>query len=194
MKNLIDISGKQYNKLTAISYAGNEKWLFKCDCGVTVVKSSSDVKRDKVQACSRMCGKTVAAKHPLYQTWDGIKKRCFNSQATGYNRYGGAGITMCEEWKNDFWKFVEDMGEKPFPEATIDRINNDGNYCKENCRWADYKTQATNKRNTIFIREGLNIYSLFEICRLLDIKYQTIYFKIKHSNLTPQEYFDQYIF
>ena len=194
MKNLIDISGKQYNKLTAISYAGNEKWLFKCDCGVTVVKSSSDVKRGKVQACSRMCGKTVAAKHPLYQTWDGIKKRCFNPQATGYDRYGGAGITMCDEWKDSFWQFVQDMGAKPYPSATINRKNNALGYSKDNCEWSTKKEQANNRKNTLFITYTNVQYSLLELCKVLNLTYSTVHYRIKKANILPQEYFDRYIF
>ena len=141
-----------------------------------------------------MCGKQVAAKHPLYQTWDGMKKRCYNPKATGYERYGGRGIMMCERWKESFWNFVEDMGEKPFSSATIDRIDNDLGYSKSNCRWSTPKEQNTNKRNTLFVRHDNVEYSLFEICKRMKLIYPTVHYRIRKNNITAQEYFEKYIF
>lgn len=190
----INIAGKKFNKLTALEYQGNKKWLFKCDCGNTVIKETSDVKRGSVQSCSKLCTTGNPSKHPLYQTWDGIKKRCYQKNATGYKNYGGRGIKMSDEWRFSFWTFVKDMGEKPFQACTVERIDNNKDYCKENCVWASSKEQASNKRNNIYIVYKNEIYTLYSICKLLNLKHSTVYWKLKKSCLSPQEYFDKNIF
>ena len=172
----------------------SEKWEFKCDCGNIIIKKSSDVKRGKTKSCSRICTTGNPSKHPLYQTWDGIKKRCYQIGATGYSSYGARGIVMCDSWRKSFWNFVNDMGDKPFPASTINRIDNNGNYCKENCAWSTAKIQAENKRNNIYVTYQNQIYTLYNICKLLNLKHSTTYYRIKSKNITAQEYFNKYIF
>jgi hypothetical protein len=82
--------------------------------------------------------------HPLYYTWGNMKLRCYNPNAPKYHRYGGRGITICDRWLNDFWAFAEDVGGKPTPKHTLDRIDNDGNYEPGNVRWATRKEQQRN--------------------------------------------------
>lgn len=189
-----NITGQKFNKLTAISYAGNEKWLFQCDCGNQVIKDSADVKRCKTKACSRLCFTGNPSKHPLYQTWDGIKKRCYQKNATGYNNYGGRGIKMCDSWKSSFWNFVKDMGDRPFKISTVERLDNNKDYCKENCLWATPTEQASNRRNNLYISYKDQVYTLFSICKLLNLTHSTIYYRLKKSGLTAQDYFNKYIF
>jgi hypothetical protein len=86
---------------------------------------------------------------PEYKTWSGIIKRCEQTSHASYDRYGGRGIKMCPEWRNSFMKFFEDMGPKPGPEYSIDRINNDGDYEPSNCRWATKEEQDYNRSTTI---------------------------------------------
>ena len=83
----------------------------------------------------------------VYNIWKGIKKRCYQKSYQHFDRYGGRGITMCEEWQEDFLSFYKDMGEPPTPEHQLDRIDNNGNYTKENCRWV---TRQENCRNRNF--------------------------------------------
>ncbi len=88
-------------------------------------------------------------KHPLYRTWVCIKTRCYNKNNKGYRYYGGRGVIMCDAWRDKitgFPTFVKDMGEKPSPEHTVDRIDNDGNYEPGNCRWATKSEQSYNQR------------------------------------------------
>lgn len=85
-----------------------------------------------------------------YTTWAMAIQRCHNEKHEAYERYGGRGITVCDRWKNSFLAFLEDMGESP-KGYTLDRIDNDGNYCPENCRWATPKEQANNTRKTRYV-------------------------------------------
>jgi hypothetical protein len=190
----LDLTGQKFNKLTAIKYQGNEKWLFECECGNQVVKATSDVKRGKTISCSRICTTGNPSKHPLYHTWDGIKKRCYQQNATGYKNYGGRGIKMCNEWKNSFWAFVNDMGNKPFNACTIERLDTNKDYSKDNCIWATAKEQAENRRNNLYIMYQNKVYTLFNLCKLLNLKHSTVYWRWKKSNLPIQEYFNNHIF
>lgn len=83
--------------------------------------------------------------HPLYHVWYDMIRRCYNSKAPNYKWYGGRGITVNPEWR-DFWMFEFHMGEKPTPKHSLERIDNDGPYSKDNCKWATQKEQIANQR------------------------------------------------
>lgn len=92
--------------------------------------------------------------HPLYTCWINIKQRCYNPNCSSYPWYGGCGITVCKRWRRSFADFASDMGDKPTPQHSIDRIDPSGNYCPENCRWATRKQQARNAKNNRLITIG----------------------------------------
>lgn len=153
MKQIIK-KGDKYNKLTAIKFSHKDKkscqfWLFRCDCGNEKVIWVNNVKRGNTKACGclyKIHGKT---KTETFKSWGDLRQRCLNKNDINYKNYGGRGITVCEEWLN-FENFYKDMGDRPEGKS-IDRINNDGNYCKENCRWATPKEQSNNRRSNHFI-------------------------------------------
>lgn len=94
-------------------------------------------------------------RHPLYGTWQQMLQRCQNPKVDSFGRYGGRGISVCDRWKESFWNFVDDMGERPSAKHSIDRVDNDGNYEPNNCRWATAREQARNtSRNTVLTHDG----------------------------------------
>jgi len=111
--------------------------------------------------------------HPLYQVWQGMKARCLNPNNPHYANYGKRGIKICDQWINNFNQFVKDMGERPAGNS-IDRINNNGDYTPQNCKWSTKKEQQRNRRVTKHINiEGVS-YLICEIAEKYGFKYDTI--------------------
>lgn len=132
---------------------GGRKGLFKCGCGKTRKFYFSAAKVQNTCGCpsekwlrsiTKHGHSPCAKKSKTYNTWDGMKQRCLNKNNSAYKYYGARGITICKKWLG-FKGFLEDMGVRP-TRKTLDRINNDGNYTKTNCRWITMKEQAYNKR------------------------------------------------
>lgn len=157
----IDITGQSFGKLTAIRMVArpaNTKdagqfWICKCVCGGEVITTGSRLRAGRRKRgcidCSGAKYRSVdGIKTPEYESWRGMRERCSNPRHGSYKNYGGRGISVCEEWKNDFLKFREDMGPRPRG-MSLDRIDNNGNYNKQNCRWASRKTQIRNSRSFI---------------------------------------------
>lgn len=121
-----------------------------------------------------MVGKT---KHPLYKTWCNMISRCYIEGASSYKNYGGRGISVCDKWRKDFWSFVSDMGLKPSPEHSIDRIDVNGNYEPSNCKWSTKIEQARNMRNArIVLIEGKS-YHVAELQDQYGVDMRTIYYR-----------------
>lgn len=153
-------TGMKFGRLTGVKVAkiigGRIYWDFLCDCGKVVMYRLDSVRHETTKSCG--CYKNelwmnTITKHgssqsmdSSYRSWQHMKARCYNSNDPSYKYYGERGIIVCDKWLNDYNAFDLDMGPKPTPEHTIDRINNDGNYEPGNCKWSTPLEQAQNRR------------------------------------------------
>ncbi len=120
--------------------------------------------------------------HSLYSTWENMRARCRNPSSAMFHRYGGRGIRVCERW-DDFATFVSDMGERP-PGTSLDRINNDGDYCPENCRWATQAEQKLNtSRNVLWEHNGQNL-TISQWAVLVGINKTTLRYRVVRDGWT----------
>lgn len=116
---------------------------------------------------------------PEYRAWCAMKSRCYRKTDTFYNDYGGRGIGVCSKWLNSFEAFFSDMGSKPTLKHTLDRIDNDGDYCPENCRWATQKQQAKNRRGNRFITHNRITLTIGEWAEQSGVNRITLHNRIK---------------
>lgn len=131
-------------------------WWCRCDCGSVKLYNGNNLKRETIKSCGCMASKLIARSRTShgrtrsreYRTWSAMKTRCYDKNSPSYEYYGPSGIVVCDRWLQSFENFYEDMGEKPKGKS-LGRINNLGNYCKENCRWEDHFQQNRNRRNTV---------------------------------------------
>lgn len=190
--NAKDLTGRRYVRLTVVMPVGVAKcghilWLCKCDCGGERVATTSNLGRNTMSCgcLQRECNPPRMVTHGRSKTrqygqWEGIVGRCENPKSRAYKDYGGRGIKMCDRWRrgdgarSGFECFIEDMGERPSPNHSIERIDNDGNYEPSNCRWATRVEQQNNMRNTIFIEIDGRTQSMCQWAREMGLKPSTV--------------------
>lgn len=189
----IDLTGQVFGSLTVLEREGSDKegkamWRCSCTCGTVRLVRGKTLRNGDITNCG--CLKkarfmAMVTKHGLctsheYKSWYGMLTRCNNPNQKSFKYYGGRGITVCESWK-EFKNFIHDMGRAP-KGYSIDRIDNEKGYFKENCRWASDKEQARNSRNnTVLTMNGVSR-CLAEWSEILGIKRETISMRIRRGS------------
>lgn len=200
--NSKDKAGMIFGSLTVISRVipsenHSYKWLCRCECGKEVEISSRNLS-EKLRVRSCGCSKNEHVSELFtthgdsgsreYNTWHGVIQRCENPNSEAYPHYGGRGITVCSQWRNSYEQFLKDMGRCPNG-LTLDRINNDGNYEPDNCRWATRKIQNRNRRdNQRFTVNGITG-CISELSEHFGIAQNTAWHRIQKAGWSVEDAF-----
>lgn len=204
MTRKIDLTGQIFGRLTVIKRVindsgGNCRWLCKCECG-NIKEIVGTVLRDRRSTSCGCLHKEVVSKTmsthkltntPLYRVYRSMKERCSNPHSEFYPIYGGRGITVCDDWRHYYLSFYNWANENGYRKGlSIERIDNNGNYCPENCKWATMKEQANNKRNNVLITYNNKVMSVTEAARLSGINHSTLNSRVI-NNCNPDKLFDK---
>lgn len=187
MGRVIDLAGQKFGKLTVLERSPNTRrgevmWLCRCECGKESSRTSGALRYGRSTSC-RKCASTKhgSSRDVLYFVWVNMLKRCRDAQDNGYKNYGARGIGVCEEW-NDINVFLRWAYSHGYERGlTIDRIDNNGNYCPENCRWADDITQHNNRRDNHILTIGGVSKTVAEWARVNDLDYDTLLSRIRYG-------------
>ena len=192
MGRFIDLTGQVFGRLTVIERdksVDSDKgayWICQCECGNIVSVKSYSLRSGATKSCGclkRKQDKINLTKHyrhmmsgtRIYQEWQGMKGRCNNPHDPRYDRWGGRGIKVCDEWQNSFEAFYNwAMANGYKDDLTIDRIDNDGNYEPSNCRWATQQEQSRNRSSNIKITIGNSTRTLMEWCSIFNVNYKNV--------------------
>lgn len=193
-----DISGMRFNRLVAAEYFGSRHreamWKCVCDCGNVSVVSASKLRSGATKSCGCLRsevtgaltlshGQSGRASSPEYRAWKSMRIRCLCRTSMSYASYGGRGITICDDWLGSFEAFLADMGLRPSPQHSLDRINNDGNYEPANCRWATKSVQSFNRRSVKLVSAGEFTGSLKEIAAHFGVDYRALHYRVRRTAL-----------
>lgn len=188
---------EKYGKLTIIGLDNQKTYSngyvvdfvrCRCDCGNEKVINYDNIKRGLVKSCGCI-SKTAngMSKTRLYQTYRHLINRCYCEKDINYKNYGGRGITVCQEWQNDFMNFYNwAMTNGYTDKLTIDRIDVNGNYCPKNCRWVNMKTQQNNRSNNRILEYKGQKKTITEWANYCGLSYRNLYYRLKNGYTIEQ--------
>ena len=192
MVQALDLTGQRFGLLTVIERAPSHKrktyWTCKCDCGNTITTVTVSLRHTGKTSCgcdtsfkrSTRVRTHNKSKSPAYKSWTMMKYRCLNPNYTHYKYYGGRGIGICQEWIDSFETFYRDMGDRP-EGLTLDRIDTDKGYCKENCKWSTRAEQIDNRRNKVFLTHAGHRMYIKDWATVLGVTRAQIYLALYHG-------------
>jgi hypothetical protein len=199
MPAYIDLTGKTFGYLKVLNKVDSSKkhyihWLCLCNCGVKKIIAGISLKKGVSTSCGcyhRSLVKKMATTHGMARTaenktWCKMKERCFNPRCKEYKHYGARGITICKRWMK-FENFYKDMGDKPSPKHSIERIDNNRGYSPKNCKWATIQEQSKNRRNNVWVEVGGVRAIKSDICHWLRITRSQVDYYRNKLNLSNEE-------
>lgn len=177
MGKFIDLTGQKFGRLLVESKAPRTKnrtmWNCVCECGNKTRARGEHLTLGRSQSCGCLAIELQTrhgmARTPAYHAWQAMKDRCYNTRNKQHKDYGARGISVYPEWLDSFDAFYADMGERPSINHSLDRINNDLGYSKDNCRWATAKDQVINRRNSLMCEIGGRTQCVKDWCKELRI-------------------------
>jgi hypothetical protein len=188
-------AGDKFHRLTAVRVISinkwrKQRWEFICDCGKIHAAEASEVNRGSVKSCGCL-RRDLATTHGGYGTaeytaWRAMVQRCEYPSADRFPVYGGRGISVCPEWRDDFAAFLADVGLRPSPDHSIERIDTDGHYTPGNVRWATDEEQRRNKRSNIFAEVDGRRLVIADACKLTGIPASTAYDRVRRG-ISPEK-------
>ena len=188
MGSFNDLTGQRFGRLVVLERAESApnhktQWLCQCDCGSQVIVRSDSLLSGRTLSCGCLHKEHVMTHGdtgtPLYNAWLAMRARCNNQDNENYEDYGGRGITVCDDWNNDYISFKEWSLNHNYAEGlSIDRIDNNDGYCPDNCRWTSMKVQANNRRNNVIYSMNGETHTLSEWCDIVNLPYKTVIARI----------------
>lgn len=185
------LEGSTFGRLTVsrkvTPLRGKGRWLCMCECGQEIVVTTGNLRSGNSRSCGCLVIERIGnlrrshgrSKSAEYRNWMSMKARCYNNKVASYQDYGARGIRVCDRWLDSFEAFLEDMGMRPTPDHTVDRIDVDGDYEPKNCRWLAKPEQARNSRSNRKITIGGVTMTASEWARRVGLKPSTVLARLR---------------
>ena len=188
----LDLTGQTFGKLTVLHEGQRitrkvtrvihvRQWVCRCQCGVVTTVRHRNLQGGRVRSCGCSHFTHGQTGTPEYLIWHAMKQRCMNPRSPQYPNYGGRGIAVCDRWQQSYLIFLGDMGERPSKKHSLDRIDNDGPYSPDNCRWGTREQQNNNKRTNRFLIFHGETLTISQWARRLHVHFCTLQYRLRRG-------------